>query len=364
MLPLTYSPLRKSRCGRRVRRGVRSLTALLCAASVAIAFSSASANSPEENPWDVTILLPPRIIAGQPATLAVLSADGKLAPGVSVELGSSLLVKTDDTGRAFFTAPADASFLIAKTAAASSTSLVDRAPAPNSSEMLDVTPFTSLVDGFAICGAGFRGDADANRVTLNGKAALVLAASPECLVVLPGPRATVGEAKIAIDAAGNHWEGATTLVSLQFETPKPAIEPQTKGRLVLEASGTGDPLEIVVQNESPGVVRFLSGDTQTLRTSGGSPNSAAIEIETIRSGDFSFHAQLAPQPDPSAAEQYLRAALTLTPKQFASDVKNMAKRLSRHPTDVRKVQRKLDRILPEAMPGDFHTLLEVSRRNL
>ena len=57
------------------------------------------------NTWTVTIVLPPRLMAGHPATLGVLGVDGKLAAGVQVDLGNGLRVTTDRNGRALFTAP-------------------------------------------------------------------------------------------------------------------------------------------------------------------------------------------------------------------------------------------------------------------
>src|SRR5271170_4212207 len=55
--------------------------------------------------WTVTIVLPPKLMAGHPATLAVLGVDGKLASDVTVDLGHGESVKTDRTGRALFTVP-------------------------------------------------------------------------------------------------------------------------------------------------------------------------------------------------------------------------------------------------------------------
>lgn len=341
--------------------GVCIRTVLFCTAIQAFAPVFAWAQASAQNPWDVTIVLPPRIIAGQPATLAVLGPDGKLAPDVNVDIGAGQHVKTDDSGRAFFTAPANASFLIAKTLASSAASLVDTALPGRADGELAVAPFASLSDRFAICGVGFRGDADANRVTLDGRAALVLASSPECLVVLAGPRATTGEAKIAIDAAGKHWEGTTALVSVRFEAPQPPIEPQKRSRLTLVAEGTKQKLEITVENQTPGVLRFLHSDKQNVRTSGGSPNSAAIEIEAIRSGDFSFHAQLAAPADTASAERYLRAALTLASKDYQRAVRGMAERLKGRPRDASKVRAQLDQVLAGVTAGDFRTLLEAAR---
>lgn len=63
--------------------------------------------------WNVTIVLPPRIVAGRPATLAALGVDGKLASGVKVDVGDQQLT-TDSTGRAIFSAPASAGYVLAK----------------------------------------------------------------------------------------------------------------------------------------------------------------------------------------------------------------------------------------------------------
>ena len=76
--------------------------------------------------WAVTIVLPPKLMAGHPATLAVLGVDGKLASNVTVDLGKGQTVKTDRTGRAFFTVPATGDYLLAKASGASVAALIDR----------------------------------------------------------------------------------------------------------------------------------------------------------------------------------------------------------------------------------------------
>src|SRR5580700_5284128 len=85
----------------------------------------ARAQSTSATTWTVSIVLPPRLVAGQPATLAVLGVDGRLAEGITVDLGKGQRVKTDKTGRAFFTVPTDAPLLIATAAGDSSAALID-----------------------------------------------------------------------------------------------------------------------------------------------------------------------------------------------------------------------------------------------
>src|ERR1700691_571198 len=72
----------------------------------------------------VSIVLPPRLLANAPATLAILGADGHLAPGVPVDIGNGQRVVTDATGRASFTAPSDGAF-IATASGVSAAALVD-----------------------------------------------------------------------------------------------------------------------------------------------------------------------------------------------------------------------------------------------
>src|SRR5271169_4177897 len=142
--------------------------------------------------WAVSIVLPPRLVAGKMATLAVLGVDGRLADGITVTIGDTLKLKTDKTGRASFTVPLDMSVIIASGSGNSSAALVDGSAAPGGKPLLVVAPVVSLVDQFSICGADFLEQADANRVNINGERAFVLAASPECVVVLANPRALPG----------------------------------------------------------------------------------------------------------------------------------------------------------------------------
>ena len=85
---------------------------------ITLFFGASSVAHPQSSPsttWAVTIVLPPKLLADRPATLAVLGVDGRLAEGVIVDLGShsgiEVRVKTDKTGRAVFLAPSDTCLL-------------------------------------------------------------------------------------------------------------------------------------------------------------------------------------------------------------------------------------------------------------
>ena len=309
----------------------------------------------------VTIVLPPRVVAGGRATLAVLGADGKLAPGVAVELENNPSVTTDRTGRGFFQVSPSGGALLAKVSADSAAALEDLAPPVGAAQAPAIAPVISLRDYFSICGSGFSGDADANRVNINGAPALVLAASPECLVVLPPAEAAPGPATISIETAGQKWIATTSLVALAFDAPNPALLPDQKGRLAVRVMGSEAPLHIVVENKAPGVLRFMRGDDQEVVTRGGAQNIAAIAVQAIRSGDFSLRARIRPRPETEAARRYLEAAAPLAPEDLRRQIQKLAGRLARYPHDLRPARRKLDAILAAAPASDFRTLLTAAR---
>jgi hypothetical protein len=310
--------------------------------------------------WAVSIVLPPRLVAGQPATLAVLGVDGRLADGITVQVGLDQQVKTDKTGRAFFTAPRNTSVVIATASGNSAAALVDsEGPSPRPGPIVGpiVAPIVSQLDEFPICGGGYRGDVDADRVALNGETAFVLAASPECLVILASPRAIPGPAKISIETPDAQWAATSTLVSLHFDPPLPPLIPENRSKLVLHVQGSDQALRVSVENNTPGVLRFLQGDRQALLTSGGPRNSAQIEVKAIRTGDFFFHARILAAPDPEPARRYLIAAESIAPQDFQHVTKTLADRLTHHSHDTQKVERELNDVIATTMAGDYRTLL-------
>jgi hypothetical protein len=312
------------------------------------------------NAWTVTIVLPTRVVAGQTATLAVLGVDGRLAPGVAVDLEPDQQVTTDRTGRASFAVPSSAEVLLAKASGTSAATLVDPALAAESVRMPSVSPVVSLREPFSICGEGLRGEADANRVKINGQPALTMAASPECISVLPGPNSKPGPAQISVETPGTRWTADTTLVALDSEFPKPALLPDKEGRLAVHVDGSEQRLRILVENQTPGIIHFLRGDSQELLTTGGRQNTAVVEVRAIRSGEISFDARLLPQPDAEVARRYLEAAQHLAPENARRNLNRLASRLSHHPGDFETVRRQLDEIRIMTFAGDFRTMLDAA----
>jgi hypothetical protein len=342
--------------------GLCAAVSLLAGTAADRAYAQAQTGS--STAWAVTLVLPPKLAAGAPATLATLGVDGKLAAHVAVAFGNGEHVESDATGRAFFTVPASGGFLIARASGTSVAALVDSHAAASVPPAITVAPVVSSRDHFSICGGGFRGEAEEDRVQINGELALVIAASPECLVVVPEPKAPPGVATISAKAANGQREGTTSLVSLDFEPPNPPLTPGSKGWLILRARGSNQRLRVIVENESPGVIHFEKGDPQELSTSGGENNTAEIRVEAVSSGDFSFRARLAPAPDPETARRFLEAAAPLAPHDLQGSLRKMAGDLARHPRDAAKVQSQLQQIVSVTMAGDFRTLLEAAQSAL
>jgi hypothetical protein len=313
----------------------------------------------------VTIVLPERAIAGQPAMLAVLGADGRLASGLNVEVGSGQ-VTTDETGRAYFTVPSTGQILLAKASGASAVALIDAAAA-GISRALSAPEVASLREPFSICGPGFGHDAEAVHVRINQEPALVMAASPECLAVLPSRKTTAGPAKIAISSTitpGEQWKASTTLVSLDPEMPGANPLPGQKMILKVRVRGSEKRLRVAIENEVPGVLRFPGGDVQEALTSGGPENIATMQAQAIRSGDFSFAAKLLPAPNEDMARAYLQAALPLAEQPMQKNLNRLMKELERHPQNLDRVRRGIDGMLSNTAAGDFRTVLAAARMAL
>lgn len=343
------------------RRATLSL-ALVAALAACLSLASARPTAAQSQavasiPSAVTIVLPPKLMAAHPATLAVFGVGSKLAPAISVALSDGESVTTDRTGRAHFTAPASAKYLLAQAEGAIAAALIDPASGASEPKSATIPPFVSLREDFWICGPGLQGDATADTVTIDSHPALVLAASPECLATIAPPGVDAGPASIAVSAPGVHWTVSTTFVSLAFEAPHPALQPGQKGRLTVRVRGSNAKLALVIENTSPDVLRFLRGDVQQVRTSGGANNSASIEVQANRSGDFTFHARVVPPPDPSIAARYLEAAAAFASRGERRQLEKLAQRLSHNPRNIDSERRDLARLLDQAAPGDGRTLL-------
>jgi hypothetical protein len=355
-----------------LKRARTAASAAVCACALGFGFSGAWANpqgglpSPQvaaSRLTSIEIILPSRLVAGRPATLATLGADRKLIGHIPVELGDGTLLETDTTGRVNFTAPLGTA-LIAKAGGASAAALIDSPSSANADSSLRVPPFAALHSGLNLCGGGFDGNAEMNRVKIDGQPSLVLAASPECIVVIPEPATAPGVAQVSIEGDSRPAQASLTFVSLAFEPPRPPLTAGKKGWLTVRAQGSSQPLRVMVENTSFDVLQFEKGDRQWVNTSGGAQNVARIRVQAIRSGDFSFRARVLPPPDPEAARRFLAASEPLAIGDLPHTLKQIEDDLARHTSDTAKVRADLDRMLEITSPSNFRTLLEAARSAL
>ncbi len=322
-----------------------------------------------------TILLPPKIVAGLPATLAVLDAAGRLVPSAAVELSSGAKLKTDATGRALFTGPREFGRMTAQISGqnATASTLVEDPPKPaqgalaqNASpglRVLSFPHFLSLHDRFTIEGTGFHGEADANHILLAGQPGLVLASSPVALVVLPGPRVPIGSADLRLSVAGVEARaGPVTAVLLAVTGPVGTWRVGDQGMLTVRAYGTEERLVVEVRDASPGIVQLSRGSVQRVTTSGGERNAAEVEMKSLAPGDYTVTARLVPTasglPNFEAARQKLLAARALATGNWTGRLDRLIGRIDREPQDTAGIRTELERMLEEKPSGQFAFLLQ------
>ncbi len=328
---------------------------------------------PASLPPGATILLATKLVAGQRATLAVLDAAGRLMPGAVVEFTGGERVTSDQTGRAAFTAPAEPGVLLAQLVGRNvnaSTTVIAPAPnPPDGVQVLDYPRVISVSDRFVIDGFGFRGDADANRILLGDRPALVMAASPIALVVMPGPDAEEGPAQLVVEVGGRSpGPVPVTLVSLRVIVPKKELVPGAKSKLVVRVRGTDQRLVIEARNLSPQVVELPKGNVQRVASSGGEANFAEIHMQSLRAGDFSVSVRLVPVavglPDVEAARQHLLAARRLATRDWQERLDRLLRRLERDPQDALQLRNELEKMLAEKPEGEFGRMIEAAWREL
>jgi hypothetical protein len=293
----------------RGKGSLRQLTFLFLVASFAN-FAAAQGLPKAKGPVARTIILPPKMVAGAAATLAVVNSAGHMASGAVVELSTGQKVTTDATGRALFMAPSEAGAITAKLSGQETKTVSMVVPAPTSppedptdAEVMQqlnqhhyeisYPKFLTLHDRFAIEGAGFNGRADGNRVLLEGQPCLVMASSPVSLVVLPGLHVPIGPIGLKITVGGNDVGPLpVSVVSLEFSGPSETPNAGSQSSLVLRARGTTEPLSVEVRNGSPGVIQFPHGTVQRLTTSGGEENTARVELKFLTAGNYTVTARL------------------------------------------------------------------------
>jgi hypothetical protein len=316
-----------------------------------------------------TVVLPPRLLPGEHATLAVLDSAGRLVPNAAVEFPGDERVTTDASGRASFVAPLTPGVLTARLPGRPGTaSATILAPQPLPADGLQITEYPhiiSLTDRFLVDGYGFSGQADGNRVMLGEKPVAVLAASPVALVLMPVPAAGAGPAQLVIEVGGRSpGPVPVTLVLLRVRGPDYQLSQSQKGTLTVRIHGTEQRLAIEARNLSPTLVDLPRGNIQRVTSSGGAQNEAQIELVGLAAGNFSVSVRLVPGavglPDMEAARQLLLSARRTAPADWQERLDRLIRRIDRDPQDVARIRDDLERMLAQSPDPDLAKQIEAA----
>jgi IPT/TIG domain len=238
-----------------------------------------------------TLLLPRRVVSGERATLAVLDANGRLTPGVTVNFSNGDRLTTDTTGRALFVAPLNPGVVFGsiegRPGRVPTAVLSPPEGATSSIEVTSAPRAASISDRIELTGRGFCGDADANQVRIGGTAALVLASSPRSLVVLPPNDLEPGPAAVVVACAKRSVPTFNiTFVALQLEADSSPLAPGEHRVLTVYVRGTTAKVGLEARNLAPDVAELGGGNPLRLSTSGGAENSVRFEITGRKRGSF------------------------------------------------------------------------------
>lgn len=245
------------------------------------------------------LLLPRRIVSGERATLAVLDVNGRLTPDVTVDFSNGDHYTTDQTGRALFVAPLNPGVIFGSIAGRRgrvTTVIVSPTdPAVTQVGVTSVPRIASLSDRFDILGAGFCGDADANTVSIGGQGAIVLAASPTALVVLPPVDMEPGPAAVQVSCGKNAMPPFSIIfLGLELHADTSPLAPGEHRKLTVSVSGTKARVPLDARNLAPDVAELLGGDSVRHASSGGAENVAHFEVVGRKRGSFLISIRLVP----------------------------------------------------------------------
>lgn len=245
------------------------------------------------------LLLPRRIVSGERATLAVLDVNGRLTPGVSVAFSNGDKLITNATGRALFVAPLNLGVMFASIdGRPDRVKTVIFSPSETVSSSLEITSsprVASLTDRFELLGRGFCGEADANQVTIAGQPAIVLAASPVSLLVLPPMDLGPGSASVEISCAKHQAPPfSITLVALELEADASPLKAAEHRVLTVHVRGTTGKIALEARNLSPDVAELAGGNPVRVSSSGGAENLAHFDLTGRKNGSFLISIRLVP----------------------------------------------------------------------
>ena len=244
------------------------------------------------------LLLPHKMISGDRITLAVLDFGGRLTPGVTIAFSNGDSVITNATGRATFVAPLTQGILYATIQGRPGrvqTEVISASTSKTPTEVRSAPHFASLADRFELQGHGFCGDADKNIVQMNGRPALVLAASSESITVLPPAELDAGPANVSVSCnkADAGWAHIVFL-ALSLEADSSPLQPGQKRTLSVHIAGTQERVGLEARNLAPDVASLDAGNPARATSSGGAQNTALFPLTGKQHGNILVSIRLLP----------------------------------------------------------------------
>jgi hypothetical protein len=362
-----------------VRVQALSLLVVVCSALAA----AQQPPKPKSAPAPHTIILPTNVVAGAPATLAVLDAQGRLLPGATVELSGGKKITTNTTGRAVFMAPSLPGSLIAKVpgqgvpASAPIVAAESSGPQPNSESdagrpvVRSYPRVLAIHDRFTIEGSGFRGEADSDRVFLADQLCFVLASSPTSLVVLPGLHLPIGDITLRLVVDGrNAGQFPVSAALLEITGPTETPNAGSSGTLTLHAHGTTDQLSVEIRNASPNVIQLEKGNPGRVTTSGGEENIAPVEVKFLTAGNYVVLARLISaetgqsQPNVESARKRLLEARGLASGVWSVRIDHLLLKIDSEPLDLAQIRADLKSLLDDKPAASLAALLNSAWQEL
>jgi hypothetical protein len=245
------------------------------------------------------LVVPRKMVSGDRATLAVLDVNGRLAPGAQIAFSNGDRVTTDATGRGLFVAPLSPGVLYATIVGRPGrvqTQIIAAAIGKSTETQIAQVPhFASLSDRFELQGHGFCGDADKNVVQVNGRAALVLAASSESLMILPPEELDAGPADVTV-ACGKSQAGVAHLIflALALQADTSPLHPGQKRTLAVRISGSQERVALEARNLAPEIAELVGGNPAKAISSGGAQNVAMFPLTGKQHGNILVSIRLIP----------------------------------------------------------------------
>jgi hypothetical protein len=281
------------------RRPIPLVLAFLCTVALALSLPTLAQQPPPPATAARILLLPRKIVSGEHSTLAVLDVNGRLTPGVRVDFSNGDRVTTDTTGRALFVAPLNPGVISAVLSGHPGrvyTTILSPTEASSPSIEISAAPrVASLSDRFELSGRSFCGDADANKVTVAGLPALVLASSPTSLVVLPPTELDSGEASVVVSCGKNDSPRfSIRFVALTLEANSSPLAPGDHRTLTVRVRGTNAKIALEAHNLAPEIADLVGGNPARVSSSGGAENTAQFQLTGKQRGSFVVSIRLLP----------------------------------------------------------------------